>query len=129
MTLPSKSRSHGTPRPFNRTPISAGHSHSLFVVEDGIYFMVSNKYGQLFVDTVGQDLCEPGTLDSLPTSSVRSFEAGNYSSYILYEDGSVNGCGSNKFGQLGDGTDLDQLLAEVRLNADAARLVVAKRGR
>ena len=41
------------------------------------------------------------------TTSLRTVAAGIDSSYILFQDGSVGGCGRNNVGQLGDGTNTD----------------------
>lgn len=72
------------------TSISAGHSHSLFVSEDGvIYFTGSNGYGQLCADTDGENILRPTALD-VKKGPVISREAIKESSFILYEDGSVN---------------------------------------
>ena len=61
----------------------------------------------------------------IPVDGVRNFKANKYSSYILYTDGSVSSCGNSDFGQLGDGngTNLDQLVAEVQLDGAVARLL------
>ncbi|KAL7537849.1 hypothetical protein ACHAXR_012514 [Thalassiosira sp. AJA248-18] len=105
------------------TSISAGHSHSLFTAEDGIYFTGSNQFGQLCADTDGQDLFSPTSIEDIDIENVISFEAIKSSSFVLYADGSVNSCGKNKDGQLGDGTNLNQLLAEVELDGHIVRLV------
>ena len=52
-----------------------------------------------------------------------SFKAIREFSFILYEDGSVTGCGRNDLGQLGDGTDQDQYIATVELDDRVARLL------
>ena len=66
-------------------------------------------------------------IDDLPSvtgvSARHSHFANKYSSYILYTDGLVSSCGNNDFGQLGDGTNLDQLVAEVQLDGAVARLL------
>ena len=95
--------------------ISAGHSHSLFLTEDGIYVTGSNDFGQLCVNTGSQNVHTPEELD-INIDVVQSFEAIFESTYVLYIDGSVNSCGKNNFGQLGDGTDENTLLAKVELD-------------
>eukprot|EP00970_Alexandrium_tamarense_P012185 scaffold2811_cov188-Alexandrium_tamarense.AAC.1 len=88
--------------------ISAGRDHSLFTAEDGIYVSGSNAFNQLCVDTAGEEiLFEPQALN-IPIDSITSFEAIQFSSFILYVDGSVSACGSNQYGQLGDGTTDEQ---------------------
>jgi len=101
--------------------ISAGHSHSLFTAEDGIYYAGNNEYGQLCIDTSGDNIKIFTKLDI--SEAVSSFEAIKESSYILHEDGSVRSCGRNNFGQLGDGTNTDQILSEVQLADNVARLL------
>eukprot|EP00956_Cyclotella_meneghiniana_P006706 scaffold8889_cov74-Cyclotella_meneghiniana.AAC.5 len=84
------------------TSISSGRDHSLFLTEDGAYVTGSNEFGQLCVDTKGKSLYEAQSLD-IPADIITSFEAISSSSYILFSDGSVIGCGNNDVGQLGNG--------------------------
>ncbi len=64
--------------------------------------------GQQCLDTNGDYTVVPTLIDSvddlIPSTDVISFKAGRESSYILFNDGSVIGCGLNDVGQLGDGT-------------------------
>ncbi|KAL7536848.1 hypothetical protein ACHAXR_013193, partial [Thalassiosira sp. AJA248-18] len=99
------------------TSISAGKDHSLIIADNGNYVMGSNKYGQLCVDTDGKNLFVPRALD-VDERVVVSFEATRLSTYILYVDGSVNACGRNEFGQLGDGTTDDVFLTTVAMPQD-----------
>ena len=85
------------------------------MAEDGIYLSGSNEYGQLCTDTGGDNVSVPGGLQ-VDERVATQFEATKYSSYILYEDGSINGCGRNNFGQLGDGTNQDQLIKLSKVN-------------
>jgi len=94
--------------------LSAGSHHSLFMAEDGIYVTGSNEYSQLCVDTDGDAILLPNTLN-FDLNTVQSIEAIKFSSFILYIDGSVNSCGKNEFGELGDGSGTDQILANVQL--------------
>lgn len=98
------------------TSVSAGHSHSLFKSDSGIYFTGSNEFGQLCKETNGENIFTPESLDIPGIESSIGFEAIRSSSYILYSDGSVNGCGNNEFGQLGDGTNSNQVLSLVEVN-------------
>eukprot|EP00970_Alexandrium_tamarense_P016691 scaffold7159_cov200-Alexandrium_tamarense.AAC.1 len=52
----------------------------------------------------------------IPIENIVTFEAIKYSSFVVYIDGSVNGCGKNDFGQLGDASSEDQILTEVQLD-------------
>ena len=62
------------------------------------------------VNTLGQNVYTPQILDLDDKRTAKSFEATRYSSYILHFDGSVNSCGRNFFGQLGDSTNEDSYL-------------------
>ena len=62
------------------------------------------------VNTLGQNVYTPQILDLDDKRIAKSFEATRYSSYILHFDGSVNSCGRNFFGQLGDSTNEDSFL-------------------
>ena len=84
--------------------ISSGKDHSLFLAEDGAYVAGGNEFGQLCVDTKGEPLLQPQLLD-IPIGIIESFDAIFSSSYILFSDGSVIGCGNNEDGQLGNGED------------------------
>ena len=76
--------------------------------------------GQLCLDTEGEALLVPTLLasanDPVSSDSVVKFEAGVESSYILFDDGTVDSCGSNTFGQLGDGTNDDSFGTQVSLD-------------
>jgi alpha-tubulin suppressor-like RCC1 family protein len=100
--------------------VSAGAEHSLFMSTDGIFVTGGNTYGQLCSNST-DFLTTPASLD-IPIKDIVSFEATKYSSYILYVDGSVNACGKNDFGQLGDGSNDDKILTEV-LVGNVVRLV------
>lgn len=95
------------------TTVSAGRSHSLFLSNNGLFVTGSNQFGQL---------CRAGTLRT-PTlltnfirGNVRQFEAIKYSSYVLFNDGSVDSCGKNNYGQLGDGTNTNNVETVVKLD-------------
>lgn len=83
--------------------------------------MGSNKYGQLCVDTGGEDISTPTMLD-INDQVAASVMAIKESSFILYEDGTVSGCGRNNVGQLGDGTFADSAISSVKLDDPAVRL-------
>ena len=57
--------------------------------------------GQLCLDTGGDAIVVPTILaspdDQVSSDSVTSFKAGMESSYILFEDGTVDACGRNNF--------------------------------
>ena len=103
------------------TSISAGLAHSLFIAEDGIYVTGANEYNQTCSDEIGDSTLLPIMLD-VEVETVKSFEAIKFSSFILSTNGSVNSCGKNDVGQLGDGTEVDQILTTVQLDG-VVRLV------
>lgn len=106
--LPSSTVKTDTPLKIYTLPlvssVSSGRDHSLFIADDGVYVSGDNTYGQLCVDTDSQPLFEPQALD-IPFDIITSFEAIFSSSYILFSDGSVIGCGDNHVGQLGNGEE------------------------
>ena len=94
--------------------VSAGVEHSLLMAEEGIYVMGDNSYGQLCSNST--NIPTSPMLVPIPIKDIVSFQAIKFSSYILYIDGSINACGKNDYGQLGDGTITDQILTEVIIN-------------
>ncbi|KAL3794288.1 hypothetical protein HJC23_012413 [Cyclotella cryptica] len=102
--------------------VSAGVDHSLFLSQYGIYVTGDNSYGQLCANNT--DLLSTPMMIDISIENIASFEAIKFSSFIMYIDGSVNGCGKNDVGQLGDGTNDDKILTEVMLS-DVVRLVGA----
>ncbi|KAL7469045.1 hypothetical protein ACHAXS_009292 [Conticribra weissflogii] len=97
------------------TSLSSGSHHSLFMAEDGIYVTGSNEFSQLCADTNGDSILLPIVLD-FDLSTVQSVQAIKFSSFILNIDGSVNSCGKNEFGELGDGSGADQTITTVQLD-------------
>ena len=95
--------------------VSAGLSHSLFVTNSNLYVTGSNQYGQLCRIPIGQVVRKPVTLP-VSRGNVRQFEAIKDSSYILFKDRSVDSCGKNNNGQLGDGTNTNKAIAEVKID-------------
>ena len=77
--------------------VSAGRS--FFLADDGAYSAGSNEFGQLCVDATEE---EGESRASVPTKLdvegriVVAFESIRSSSYIVFEDGTVNGCDSNR---------------------------------
>ena len=102
--------------------ISSGHSHSVYLTEEGVYVSGSNQFGQLCSDSNGDDRIVPTKLqiDGKVATSIGTIRT---SSYLLYEDGSVNSCGSNEFGQLGDGSNVDQFITVVDTSGQVVRLL------
>ena len=102
--------------------ISSGHSHSIYLAERGVYVSGSNQFGQLCSDSGGDDVIVPTKLqiDGRIATSIGTIRT---SSYLLYEDGSVNSCGSNEFGQLGNGSNNDEFITVVDTNEQVVRLL------
>ncbi len=97
--------------PYPAETVSAGLSHSLILTRKEIYVMGNNSYGQLCASTEGRNVYYPSELTIFfGRREVRSFQAIQSSSFILFLDGSMNGCGRNDFGQLGDGTNENKFL-------------------
>lgn len=89
--------------------ISSGLNFSLIKAADGLYIMGSNEFGNLCIDSGGQNIMTPTLIDDVAVSIVASFEAIKSSSFISFLDGSVGACGANSAGQLGDGTNEDRI--------------------
>eukprot|EP00804_Cyclotella_cryptica_P007661 CCRYP_015247-RB/>CCRYP_015247-RB protein AED:0.17 eAED:0.17 QI:1704/1/1/1/0.82/0.91/24/1518/1368 len=86
--------------------VSAGLNFAVFKTTDGLFVTGDNSNGQLCVDSGTTPVIDtPSLLSDVDGASVKRFEAGYQSSYLLFEqDGSVAACGLNDVGQLGDGT-------------------------
>ena len=89
--------------------ISSGLDFSLIKAADGLYIMGSNGFGNLCIDSAGQNVMTPTLIEDVDVSIVASFEAIKSSSFISFLDGSVGACGANSLGQLGDGTNEDRV--------------------
>ncbi|KAL7541049.1 hypothetical protein ACHAXR_011428 [Thalassiosira sp. AJA248-18] len=107
--------------------LSAGRYFSLIRTDDFLYVMGDNTFGQLCLNSDGDPLRFPAELD-ISTDSVRQFEAGKDSSYMLLEDGSAIACGLNEFGQLGDGSFDDSFGTEVQFPNSASEVVYVGAG-
>lgn len=87
------------------TDLSAGLNFGLYLDEDGTVFgSGSNLFSQLCESTGGDPVDKPM---ELAVKGVEQIMAGRESSYFLYPNGSVDSCGRNDEGQLGDGTFID----------------------
>jgi hypothetical protein len=87
------------------TPVSiyCGAYHTLVLMDDGsIYGCGSNSYGQLGngTTTTTSTLTDMTNIPGTPVS----ISCGTYHTLVLMDDGSIYGCGSNSYGQLGNGT-------------------------
>ena len=96
--------------------VSVGMNFALFMTEDGLFVTGDNSVGQLCVDPATEMIDTPSLLADVDGDSVDIFDAGYQSSYILFgKDGSVAACGSNFYGQLGDGTTDTKSRTAVRI--------------
>ena len=100
--------------------VSAGANFALFKTNSGLFVTGDNTYGQLCIDPTTSIVDTPSLLADVEGKSVKRFEAGYQSSYLLFGmDGSVAACGLNDVGQLGDGTtDSKSRTAVLIPNAD-----------
>lgn len=90
--------------------IAAGESHSLALLEDGrVFAWGENDFGQLG-DGSEENRLTPVEVDlsGFGSAPVDVFAA-NWSSYALLADGTFAGWGRNSGGQLGDGSEEQQL--------------------
>jgi alpha-tubulin suppressor-like RCC1 family protein len=91
--------------PFASLPIrqlAAGDSHSVALVEYGVFVWGDGSYGQLGIwDTEPGEL--PRMVPPFSTSPVIQVAAGGFHTLALTEDGTVWAWGANEHGQVGDG--------------------------
>ena len=88
--------------------ISAGMEHSLIKTSDALYVFGSNEFGQLCTnETIGGNVYTPRSLPTIDEDLVKTFTAISQSTFVLHKNGTVDACGRNNFGQLGDGTNTD----------------------
>ena len=87
-------------------PSDSGEMHSMLIDEDGnVYTSGRNSRGQLCLGD-NEDRFEFSQVDGLPKPAIAG-SIGYEFSLILLEDGTVWGCGSNAFGELGLGPTVD----------------------
>lgn len=96
------------------TAIAAGNNHLLILANGVVYAVGDNSKGQLGNGATGttESIVVPVMIDETTTlTGVKNIAAGDDFSMALLEDGSVYAWGSNKSGQLGDGTTTDSAYA------------------
>ncbi len=87
-------------------PSDSGEMHSMLIDQDGnVYTSGRNSKGQLCLGD-NKDRLEFSQVDGLPKPAVAG-TIGFEFTLILLEDGTVWGCGSNAFGELGLGPKVD----------------------
>ena len=83
--------------------ISTSYKHSLFLKNDSsVWACGDNQYGELGIGTSNNSYPSPLQVSSI--NNIIAISAGWYHSLFLKNDSTVWACGSNQFGQLGDGT-------------------------
>lgn len=93
----------------NVVAVSAGGSHSLVLKSDGtVWAFGSNYYGQIGNGESRKDQYTPVQVPNL--TSVKAISAASYHSMALQNDGTVWTWGANFYGELGDGTIVDNPL-------------------
>ena len=96
------------------TAIAAGNNHLLILANGVVYAVGDNSKGQLGNGATGttESIVVPVMIDETTTlTGVKNIAAGDDFSMALLEDGSIYAWGSNKSGQLGDGTTTDSAYA------------------
>jgi len=94
----------------NVKQVSAGFRHATFMKKDGSVWTTGwNYYGELGdgTKTTRYGFVEVIKSDAQP--AVKSVTAGRFCTFVIKEDDSLWGAGSNKQGTLGDGTGKNQL--------------------
>jgi hypothetical protein len=94
--------------------IAGGEIHGVALKEDGtVWAWGNNNYGQLGDGTTTKRsyAVQPKTDDSTYIAGVKAISGGYYRTTAVKEDGTVWSCGSNNFGQLGDGTTTNRSYA------------------
>ncbi|KFE69023.1 RCC1 domain-containing protein [Hyalangium minutum] len=94
----------------NAVSVSAGNMHSMAVLRDGsVWTWGGNYYGQIGDGSRGYDSRRPKPWQVDGLTQFVAVAAGNLHSLALRADGTVWAWGHNFFGQLGDGTQQQQL--------------------
>ena len=94
----------------NIESISLGDSHALAIASDGtVYAWGNNFYGQLGNGTNASSTVpvKVNTIGDLPTNKALKVDAGYSHSLVVTTNGDVYAWGSNFYGQLGNGTNVE----------------------
>lgn len=80
-----------------------GRQHILFLTNNGLYSIGSNKLGQLGIGDVAENALQPMLLTRLDNKHITHFECGQYHNAVV-ANGQLYTWGWGVFGQLGHGT-------------------------
>eukprot|EP00933_Yihiella_yeosuensis_P071110 TRINITY_DN792_c0_g1_i9.p1 TRINITY_DN792_c0_g1~~TRINITY_DN792_c0_g1_i9.p1 ORF type:complete len:460 (+),score=91.33 TRINITY_DN792_c0_g1_i9:72-1382(+) len=111
----------------NAKAVAAGEDHSLVALADGkVLSFGRNDEGQLCNGKQGGNQTEPLPVLGLP--HIVQVASGDDSSYFLSRDGDVYACGENDDGELGVGSDKDNVLhpTKVLLPGRAVKIAVGE---
>ena len=117
--------------PSNKTPLAVycGSSHTIVLMTDGsIWGCGYNGYGQL---GIGSTTSQNSLTLMNTTSSGRTPLAvycGLYHTMVLMTDGSIWGCGYNRYGQLGIGSTINKSLLTLMNTTSSGRTPLAVAG-
>jgi alpha-tubulin suppressor-like RCC1 family protein/ribosomal protein L13E len=87
--------------------VYAGYLHSVFIMTDGtVYACGHNGYGQLGDETnINKNIL---TSMILPSGKIAQSASCSLHTVLIMTDGTAYACGSNSYGQLGDGTNINK---------------------
>lgn len=91
---------------------AAGYANTYVIGSDGrVYGAGSNTFGQLGIGTTANAVSTPQAMGVIDGTSIKAADvlSGNGTAIVISSTGVVYSVGSNKYGQLGDGTKTDSL--------------------
>ena len=122
-----------TPQPistlnsFTISAIACGHSHTVFLTNDGkVYSCGNNGSGELgrTVDTANPQTT-PSIISTLNSFTISAISCGGSHTVFLTNNGKVYSCGRNDFGQLGYTTTSDAYTENDAYTANPTPLIIS----